>query len=105
MNDAARKRLRAAIANSDQSAKSLSQANGWPDTYVSRIVNGNIKKPDAERLYKICTAISVDIGYILTGVSLTPSKKALISKLSITPPDILEKVAQFVQSEDFTKSD
>lgn len=97
MDDSARRRLKVAIAESGKTAKGISQECGWPETYVSRVVSGKIKNPAPDRLYKICSLIGAEIGYILTGNRLDNNREQLLEDLSTAPDEIIEKVAQFVR--------
>lgn len=97
MDDSARLRLKGAIAESGKTAKGISQENGWPDTYVSRVVSGKIKNPAPDRLYKICVMVGAEIGYILTGSRLENERVQLLEELSVAPDDVIEKVAQFIR--------
>lgn len=98
MDEFARRRLKAAIAASGKTAKSVSLNNGWPETYVSRVVSGKIQKPDPSRLYLICKDIGSDIGYILTGETMSQNRVNLLDDLAKAPDDIIEQVSKFVKS-------
>ena len=69
MDNSARERLRSSIERSKFSMNSLSQELGFPTTYVSRVLTAKIKNPSVDRIHAICSALKIDIGWVLTGMS------------------------------------
>lgn len=97
MDGEARTRLRVAIAQSGKKANAISQSFDWPATYVSRILNGQIKSPDPTRLLRICQAVDADIAYVLTGERMSDNRKPLMDEISEASPDVIDQVANFVR--------
>ena len=69
MDHAMRSRLKDAITASPKTFKQISVENGWPETYVSRIVTGETQRPDLVRLNAICKSINVSIEYVFSGLT------------------------------------
>lgn len=99
MDANARARLKTAISGSGRTAKSICEEFGWPDSYVSRIVSGEINRPDPTRLYQICTAIGEDIGFILSGERMAEGRNELLAKIANAPEPIIEQIAEFVKTQ------
>lgn len=97
MDDDARLRLRTAIVQSTKNAKQISLENGWPATYVSRVLNGNIISPDPTRLLTICRAVNSDMAYVLTGEVQSVDRSALLDQIASAPDPVIQQVADFVR--------
>ena len=105
MENVMRDRLKAAINASNKTFKQISLENGWPETYVSRIVTGEIKRPDPVRLDAICKSVNVPIGYVISGDSIPVEPKSIASDPpSLQHDDILlGKVNSFVKNGGLTQ--
>ncbi|UWR97718.1 helix-turn-helix domain-containing protein [Phaeobacter inhibens] len=103
MDNAARNRLKAALAHSDWTADALSNKLFGTATYVSRVTTGRIQDPSPTRLQAICDALEVDITFILTGRSISPDREELINSLATAPESVIADVAEFVRQHGLVK--
>ncbi len=97
MDAHARKRLKVAIASSDESGLSICEKHGWPKNYVSRVVNGAIVSPDPTRLLQMCDDLGVGIVYVLTGRQTTSDRQNLLNEIAQSPQEVIDQVADFVR--------
>jgi transcriptional regulator with XRE-family HTH domain len=79
-------------------ANELSQKLGYAETYVSRLITGEIKEPSAKRVTEICAATGIDWSYILTGSHLADDRAALLKELSEADDDLINDVVSFVRN-------
>jgi transcriptional regulator with XRE-family HTH domain len=96
MDNEARTRLKVAFTVSGKTAKGISQKYGWPDTYVSRVLTGQINSPDPTRLLRICQETDADIAYVLTGEGVSTAKRKLLENIAEDNSDVIDQVAKFV---------
>ena len=99
MDHAMRSRLKDAITASPKTFKQISVENGWPETYVSRIVTGEIQRPNPVRLNAICKSINVSIEYLFSGLTervVTSETKPCPATIDIDL-DVISKVNAFVK--------
>ncbi len=99
MDDAAIQRLRAAKDKAGLTAKQISQSHGWSETYVSRILNNEIKKPDPMKLLLICQDLDVDMTYILTGELVGDKRKILLEEIAEAPQAVIDQISDFVRKQ------
>ena len=97
MEQEARTRLKVAIAQSGKKAKTISIHNGWPPTYVSRLISGDIQKPGPERLLKICDDIGTTVAFILKGRTTDTQREQLLRQLSGAPDEVIKRLADFIE--------
>lgn len=97
MDQESRLRLKTELLRLGIRAKDLSAKLGFADTYVSRLVSGNITEPSASRIQAICNETGIDWGYILTGVRESSKRDKLIEEIKTAPDDIIDQVETFVR--------
>ena len=105
MDNAARLRLKAAIAASGKTSKDVSQEPGWPDNYVSRVVTGRIPSPSSDRLLLICKSVKTDMIYILTGDASSEERVQLMEDIASAPSEVIDKVSEFVRRNKLFRDD
>lgn len=83
-DEAWRERLRAGLAASGKSMRSVSLATGNGPGYVSSILTEG-KDPTIENLIAVCDAIPISLAFVLYGFDITPEDADLLAAMKESP--------------------
>lgn len=101
MNDEARGRLAEELRRSAYSGAAICRRNGWPPTYISRVIKGEIQKIPADRLLDICETIDADIVFILSGKRIFDESDdgEFLKNIVSAPSSTLQRLRRFAEDQ------
>lgn len=95
MDTAWKQRLSAAVDASEKSKRAISLDSGNGPGYVHSILTEG-KDPTIAKLMAVCSAVPVDLGYILFGVDVSAADREILSTIQTSPPEVRAAILQLL---------